>query len=820
MTERRQDIDWEKTTFDGSRREQLRRGRAMSLRQRLEALDQLSNLAALMQAMPRHEGGSASDAAVSDVREQDNTYSSEKPIYNFFLEGCTPTPLASYLKALGILRLVAEQADPDAAGYWKDDIFVLQTALDRDALQTFFLEQYRPTPILAPWNSGSGFYFQEEKLKEKDPATGKRIKTGIRNQPTEATKVIDAILDSSCERLANYRSMTRRCKQHVTAFAFHEAPKGDVKDRLIETLRAQLPDEALIWLDAALLVTFEKTKFPPLLGTGGNDGNLDFTNNFAQRLIELIDCGTGEASTLAEHSLPGSLFGTAKPGQVSAAIGQFSPGGAGGPNGTTGFDSKSSFNPWDFVFMLEGTVLFAAAATRRLESSDISALSYPFTVRTTGSGDGGTALGDEDTARAEIWMPLWDRPTSLDELRSLLSEGRATLHRRSARDGLDFVRAVSQLGVQRGIRAFQRYAFLMRSGKAYLATPLNRVRVERNPAANLINELDKPTHYWLRRFRSLARRKETPARLRSLMRRLEDTLFELSRCPHPRHVQQVLIALGQAQDYLASSPTARESCPPVPCLSAAWSIAADDGSAAFRIAAALAGLHLRAEDGKRPAMRMAAHFAPVDPDGKGAWPKYPDFHTMVWHSGDLSRNLYAVVQRRLLDARRNGKTGKPLAHFATAPLAHVADWLASPAMDTQVDALLRGLVLTRIPVGFAGKTPAPVPLPAALAALKPLFCIEQQLRDCSLLAPDAQLPLESGTLRRIWRGGDDAMSYAARRLRAAGLQIDTSHIDIAGVDSQRLLAALSVPIADHDLKRLLKPLRLPTRNTEAEIVTA
>jgi hypothetical protein len=35
-------IDWSKTTFDGSRREQLRRWRALSLRERLEALDWLT----------------------------------------------------------------------------------------------------------------------------------------------------------------------------------------------------------------------------------------------------------------------------------------------------------------------------------------------------------------------------------------------------------------------------------------------------------------------------------------------------------------------------------------------------------------------------------------------------------------------------------------------------------------------------------------------------------------------------------------------------------------------------------------------------------
>lgn len=45
MSESDKTIDWSKTTFEGSRREQLRRWRALSLRQRLEALDRLSDLA-------------------------------------------------------------------------------------------------------------------------------------------------------------------------------------------------------------------------------------------------------------------------------------------------------------------------------------------------------------------------------------------------------------------------------------------------------------------------------------------------------------------------------------------------------------------------------------------------------------------------------------------------------------------------------------------------------------------------------------------------------------------------------------------------------
>jgi CRISPR-associated protein Csx17 len=74
------------------------------------------------------------------------------------LPGCTPVPMMAYLKALGVLRLLAEQKDSAARGHWRDDQFHLTTALDVAALTHFFLEEYQPTPIVTPWNGGSGFY--------------------------------------------------------------------------------------------------------------------------------------------------------------------------------------------------------------------------------------------------------------------------------------------------------------------------------------------------------------------------------------------------------------------------------------------------------------------------------------------------------------------------------------------------------------------------------------------------------------------------------------------------------------------------------------
>ena len=63
----------------------------------------------------------------------------------------------SYLKALGVFRLVAEQADPAATLSWRGNVAHFEAKLSRDELITFFVEQYKPTPIVAPWNGGSGF---------------------------------------------------------------------------------------------------------------------------------------------------------------------------------------------------------------------------------------------------------------------------------------------------------------------------------------------------------------------------------------------------------------------------------------------------------------------------------------------------------------------------------------------------------------------------------------------------------------------------------------------------------------------------------------
>jgi len=700
------------------------------------------------------------------------------------LEGCSPTPLASYLKALGILRLVAEQADGEARGYWTGEAFVVSTALTEDGLVEFFGNDYVPTPILAPWNGGSGFY----------PADNKDGLSPLRASPAH--------------RFRGLRAAIVQIQEILEEEGIRNKPDGEAKSRLLTHLRAEVDDSLLGWMDSAVFLSGDTPKFPPLLGTGGNDGRLDFTNNFMQHLVAVIDPATGESRPDSRAHLRSALLGIPSPGMAGKAIGQFMPGAAGGPNAGSAFQADSLINPWDFILMLEGAVLFAATATKRHTQLGEGRLSYPFTVRPTGSGSGRTAIADESPARAEIWMPLWEHDLGLPELQALLSEGRATLGRRVARDGLDFARAVAKLGVERGITSFQRYGFLRRSGKSYLATPLNRVPVRRNPQADLIDQLDR--NQFLDRFRRYSRNGQGSNRTQELAHALEGSLFELARQADPdspRHIQAIIEALGGILLFLADSQAARAECPRLPRLDGRWILAADDHSPEFRLAAALSGLG--ADD-----IPMLCHLLPADPFNPT---RYDEQSRLVtWHHGHLTENLVAVVRRRLIEtARRDDLPDKPFSGRPTAGLGAIAAFLAHETDDARIARLLCGLALVGgRPRHLPGAESEPI-LPAAYRVLKPLFVTDAQLRSIEVLDEHETLPLP-GRLPGLLAADrtQDAVDVALGRLRASGLPAAFRHLNVGYDGGARLLAALAAPIDDRALSQLVRRVRLNTRPKE------
>lgn len=693
------------------------------------------------------------------------------------LAGCTPTPLANYLKALGVFRLVAEQKDPAIKACWRGERFVLTTPLTAKDLTQFLLDEYRPTPVLAPWNGGSGFFPNDN----KDGFLPLSISSAPRFQP-----LADAIATAS---------------QVLADLNLTEKPDPDTKPRALMALRAHASNKFLAWLDAAVVLSGGAPAYPPLLGTGGNDGRLDFTNNFLQRLVELFDPTTGAAVDLASSWLDHALHARPTPSLAQKAIGQFAPGQIGGPNATSGFSTDSRINPWDFVLMLEGALLFVTATSRRLESNQQAMLAYPFTVYANSGGSGGMAPVDAGagSSRGEIWMPLWGNRACLDEIRALLAEGRATLGRRAARDGLDFARAVSRLGTDRGINAFQRYGFLVRNGLAYLATPIARVESRRAPGADLINDLERG--HFLDLLRREARSKEAPASLKRIVAQLENALFALTRPGTGRQaVQRALILIGEVMQSLAISGKGREAVPVLPSLSPAWVLGANGEAAEFRLALALASLP-----------GMTAHLAPVTwgrPSHRWHW--HPESRGHVWGKGDLTRNLVRIAGRRIIDAQHQGGASEPF--DSPAPLgartADVHSFLSDETDDARIASLLQGLVWVHLPEALPQATSnaeGPAPMPLAYRLTKGFFTAASLLRYLDRLPVESRWALPQEVPRLLAAGQvQKALEVAWRRSRIAGLGWPAGVCPHdAGADGPRLLASLAIPIQPADLARLL-----------------
>ena len=699
-------------------------------------------------------------------------------IYEHVLEGCAPVPLAGYLKALGVFRLVAEQEDENAHGFWRDERFVLQTTLNEERLVRFFIERWRPTPVVAPWNGGSGFW------------------------PKDNREGIDAIMASNAPRFDGYRETILLCKALIDEKQFSKAPKQEDKTEFINLLRARFSAEACRWLDGAIALTMEGPRYPPVLGTGGNDGRLDFSNNYMRQLMKVTQ---GE-SDVSREALRAALFSEPAASFEKGAVGQFAPGNAGGANASTGFEGKPRPNPWDFALTVEGTLIFASAAVRRHAQDRGNAFAFPFTARTVGAGTGVAAFADESDSRAEFWTPLWSRAATLGEVEHLMSEGRAVVKDRTARDGFDFARAAAQLGFASGIDSFVRHGFLMRNGKNYFATPLSRMRIKENPKASLIHDLDR--RGWLSRARRTVRSETAPPSLGKIGRNLDEALFRLTGDGSAQAVQEALMAFGALMLEVARRPKlrdAKDGLRPPPPLSKEWTEAADDGSHEFALAAALASLDATG-DIRLPFRR---HLAPLD--GSKKWESWADTTEAqvlaVWTGRSLVRDTALVLERRLIEAQRHSFTNHekaelPLRGWRVAPLAAVAAFLAGQTDDARIAALAVGLAWCRTGV-HANPSAREEALPFAYAALKLLFAPEgvgpAEVNEKKRIDP---LPLVR--LIRAGRVGD-AIRHAQIVAQGAGLPAPfIKREPAASLDPDRLTAALLFPIAPGAYERLIE----------------
>lgn len=712
------------------------------------------------------------------------------------LAGCRTEPLGSYLQGLGAWRAVVRLSGPHTRAHWEGGRMVLTGPRDAAGVVRLLLDSFTPLPVVSPWNAGSGF-----------AGNGRNV---------AAERALAAVRACTDPRLARLRA-TVTAGDGVVAEGrrrgwgggkddlWKDAHKPDV----IALCRNVLPDDALAWVDAAVVLgQDEDPTYSRLLGTGGNFGRQDLSTTYVQRaLTVLVD---RKQATRSADWLRAALFGDETVPYLREAVGQLDPGRAGGVQSSPWEkqDDKGFANPWSFLLALEGAVMFASAVVRR-QGALMSRAAVPFMVRATTVGFGSGAA--EEKVLGEIWTPEWDRPARLAEVEHLLGEGRADWNGHSARTGLDFVRAVAALGVDRGVTSFTRHVFAERLGQNPLAVPVGRVSVEPRGSVGLLAALDP----WLDGLR----RGPLPAGVVARLRQVETALFDLAGGA-PAELRDVVVGLGRLHEAMSRSGGVRERVLPLTLRRGAqwWDelrrTTPADGTAELRVAAALASSAdpLLPGQAARPLVAaLRTLLSPVEAVGRGV--RWLDRPPPVPWADDVVAALAEAHRRRALPGAVHDPVGdaedpdtvRPavrgvLSAFASGwevPVGDVVD-LATGRLDAVVVGdLLRGLLLLDWS-GTArhadGGAREPALLPPSLALLLPFFAVrplrvrlaeDSGAPDRLVLRPGADwIPLlRAGRVAQVLRD-------AVRRLRAAGVARTVTERAGAPLSGDRLAAAL------------------------------
>jgi CRISPR-associated protein Csx17 len=643
--------------------------------------------------------------------------------------GCTPEPLGNYLKGLGVFRLIAEQADPHARAWWRDGVLhVVQskwsgsgsTSVETQCID-WLLRDCRFTPFIAPWQTGAGYL-----------AIGKRDAGGA--ALTELLKSEHRGAEAFREVFRDFAvsvgiSLPGDPSKWLEAMGQAGADRSDAG--LLRLLRNRLhAGPSLKWLDAVGLSASRSRESDtawwfPILASGGGEASGQYIVNHQQRLKSALLGDQGQS----RMRLEGSLVARSQPGTLeSNSMGaMYYPSLMKVPNSGQDFlpNPQRRVNPWDFILLLEGCLVWAMAATRRNGVTSERA-SFPFYCRS--SFGGSTTIGPKEVegseksiANGELWCPTWSMPSTLSEVQRIFGEGRIQVGEKVCTRSLDFALAMAGLGTDRGIQAFHRYSLLERSGSGrqttLIAVPNGCIVPHRAAILPLLTDL--------RDFAEsvatiLTDNGQQPRRLMLARIGFERTWFDaVAATPgateeSAQPLVGLAVAAGRLMRELGTSSTkpgvvkikkgektSERVINPVGTLRREWAqlIGNSDGSSQHHIARAIAGIAPwgDASLNGRPAPVVAAvraNLFPVARRWETVWDWDETNRSSVWSRGASTEvNLAALLRRRLIDAQRGAGDGLPLWSSYGAGFNDLLAFWGREVDEDRLSELIHGLAL-------------------------------------------------------------------------------------------------------------------------------
>jgi CRISPR-associated protein Csx17 len=565
----------------------------------------------------------------------------------------------------------------------------------------------------------------------------------------------------------------------------------------------------------AHVVGASRNYFNPILGTGGNIGKRDL-KGLLDHANRLISKAHPEAISWVETTLSGDIA-TDLPDLPGAGT-WFAFANKSFNNGQSWY-REGRISPWSVLLALEGALLLVGGANRRLGSLSRPYAVFPFISEPSQP----SVEGEVGASKGEFWAPLWERPASIVDIRTLFRRGLARLGNRSARAPHEFAIAARAMGVDAGVTEFVRYELRQTtSSRVYEAIPRQRIRVRLNhptksqsqaPSdAQLIMQLIESG--WLDKLPPEPRDSKQKGKFVGIRGPVEAAIINTSENPDNAQTWQGLLQLLAASQFrIDRNRRYREGCDTLPLLYPSWFLRAWPGPIPeeVRVAQSIASIG-------------AGTYAPIltnifgvkfDKYGRLFFPQRRP-HRAVWHSGDPVRLFTEIARRRLIDVNPTDEI--PLRAACPCP-KRILDLFIAGMLDIEmIVRWIRPLALidwskTMGPPTNDSENLSAQDGNAMLHALfRPFFHPGPIRLRQGLLFPEGRRPsagLAGHLYSMLYHGHlNEAVQSACNAYHAAGRVVLQSCVDLH-LDGNRVAAALLIPMSGKEtatgIERWLQP---------------
>ena len=328
-------------------------------------------------------------------------------------------------------------------------------------------------------------------------------------------------------------------------------PEGSANSRL----SPHVAEPHAEWLSAAVVLNEDgNPEWPSLLGTGGNDGNLDFTNNSCNNWPTVRPRSAAGGSNRGASELLANSLWSEPANKLSATVGQYQPGAAGGAQQLNGIPAANLVNPWDFVLMMEGSLLFSRGRLGVWIRVN-SAVQAPL-CRSPSRRRVRLLPVRKKPSAASNGCRLWSRPATLAEVVALFGEARVQLNRQTANRPVDVARAISRLGVARGIECLYPVRIPGTQRPVDTGRSSGRVNVRQHPR---VRPNRRSRDYWMDQMQRRARTNAPEQRVIQAERRLADAVFAALTHDYSPDRWQGILRAAVAVESLQATGTAIEA---------------------------------------------------------------------------------------------------------------------------------------------------------------------------------------------------------------------------------------------------------------------